>query len=227
MDIYELIVNVEILSFFNDTQEYALMRDTLSRIDEKTYSFSDARAFFEYHKKYLYRMLARDFENQHGFSPTDINLGESGIYVLKKNDHPKRALFKNIDFKGEQVKLEDIIIYRMMCGNLSTLYQCDKERTRNGDYDSFFEGLPEGLLDKIETECCTNSDVKMLWEWLGKSSRRYPLMRFLLTNPNDYDYFEMRDKFNLMIPSRESRHEEKKTSSRSIEYNYRPPYNDD
>lgn len=225
--IYELIVSVEVYSFFNYTQDYVFMRDSLSKIDEKTMYSLDASSFFKSYEKFIYSRIRDLFEEEHGFSPTDIALGEGGIHVNKPDGEPIRALFKKIDVKDKQIDIEDIIMNRMMQGNLKTLYQCDKARNTSDDYDSLFAGLDENLLERIEIDAYSACDVKLIWDWIKTSNRKYPLMRFLLNNPNNNDYSEMRDIFNETIPSKERIHEERAVLYRKNEYTYRSPYNDD
>lgn len=226
-EIYELIISIEVYSYFNITQDYVFMRDSLSKIDEKTMSFFDASSFFRFHEKYMHGRIRGAFEEDHGFSPTGIALGEDGIYIKKPDGNPIRALFKNIDSKDKRIALDDIIMNRMLQGNLGTLYQCDKLRNTNGNYNSFFYGLDDSLLERIEIGAYNAEDVKFIWEWIKSSNRKYPLIRFLLNNPDNYSFSEMNDIFNETIPSKERTREERTFSSKPIEYTYRPPYNDD
>ena len=113
-----------------------------------------------------------------------------------------------------------------MHGNLKTLYECDKKRKDMEDYDSFFVGLDDSLLERIEIDAYNANDVLLVWNFIKSSKRKYPLMRFLLASPKDNDFSEKWDLFNETIPSKEVIYQERPVLSRETEHVYRHPYND-
>lgn len=224
--IYELIISIEVYSFFNYTQDYVFMRDSLDKIDDTTMRSLDASSFFKAHEKFIYSRICSSFEEKYGFSPTGIALGKDGIRINKPNGEQIRALFKKIDLNNCKIDLDDIIMNRMMHGNLKTLYECDKKRKDMEDYDSFFAGLDDSLLERIEIDAYDANDVVLVWNFIKSSKRKYPLMRFLLDSPKDNDFSEKWDLFNETIPSKEVIYQERPVLSRETEHVYRYPYND-
>ena len=87
--IYRLKVSVEVLSFFNETNDYTYSLGTLEDIDRKTYIYQDAQAFFNANRKYIEGQIRGEYEREHVYSPTGINLGEKGVYIIKGEDEKK------------------------------------------------------------------------------------------------------------------------------------------
>ncbi|MDE6292498.1 MAG: hypothetical protein K2L98_02320 [Bacilli bacterium] len=227
-EIYKLKVSVEVLSFFNETKDYTFSQGPLEDIDKKTYIYQDAQGFFNANRKYIEGQIRGEYEREHGYFPTGINLGENGIYIIKGDDEerPIVALFKKINVHEQQYELSDIIKKKLYKGNIKKFYECDQFREALGSYDSFFYRLDSGLISRIITDTHTTSDVVWLWDWISDSKRICPLMRFLLMDLEHFDgnlneyYFES-------IPARENPvfHESRRSNEKS--YSYRPPYKDD
>lgn len=232
--IYELVISIEVLSFINHTKEYTCERGVLSTLDERTHNYLDAQSFFDANKRFLYLKVRDEFEREYGYSPTDILLGENGVYIREEVTDEKgetqyitkRALFQNIDYAGKSFELSDIIKKKLYKGNIKKFYECDQFRCELGGYDSFFDGLDNSLLDRIKMGIYTSGDVVWLWEWIKDSKRICPLMRFLLM---DLDKFEgnINEYFYEAIPEREKIEVEKRPRTEETTYSYRPPYKDD
>ena len=225
-EIYKLKVSVEVLSFFNETNDYTYSLGSLEDIDKKTYTYNDAQSFFYINRKFIERQIAGEYERDHGYSPTGYNLGENGIYIIKgEEDRPIRALFKKIDDHDKQYELSDIIKKKLYKGNIKKFYECDQFREALGGYDSFFYGLDHELKARILTDNYTIGDVVWLWEWIKDSKRICPLMRFLLM---DLEKFEgnLNEYYCETIPAKENPTIVSRASEERF-YSYRPPYKDD
>ena len=225
-EIYKLRVSVEVLSFFNETNDYTYSLGALEDLDKKTYIYEDAQTFFNSNRKYIEAQVNGEYEREHGYSPTGINLGENGIYIIKgeEEDRPIRALFKKIDVQDEQYELSDIIKNKLYKGNIRRFYECDQYRNAIGGYDSFFYRLDKELIARIMTGNYTSGDVVWLWDWIKDSRRICPLMRFLLM---DLEKFEgnLNEYYYETIPARENPVFHRSSEERP--YTYRPPYKDD
>lgn len=225
-EIYKLKVSVEILSFFNETKDHTYCLGTLEDIDNKTYIYENAQAFFNANRRYIEGRVKGDYEIEHGYSPTGINLGENGVYILKGEDEerPIVPLFKKVEIRGQQYELADIIKKKLYKGNIRRFYECDQFRKALGSYDSFFYGLDKGLIARIMTDDYTSADVVWLWDWIKDSKRICPLMRFLLM---DFDKFEgnLNEYYCEIMPARENPVFHRSNEERA--YTYRPPYKDD
>lgn len=227
-EIYKLKISIEVLSFFNETNDYIYFQGPLDEIDKQTYIYQDAPRFFNAKKKYIEGQIRGVYEREHVYSPTGINLGGNGVYIVKcENNEEKiiRPLFKKIDVGEQRYDLSDIIKNRLYKGNIRKFYECDQFREALGDYDSFFVGLDNTLLSRIMTDNYCKNDVIWVWEWIKNSKRIYPLMRFLLMDLkhfngdlNKYYYEKIPAKENPTIVS---------TQSDERLYTYRSPYKDD
>lgn len=210
--IYELVISIEVLSFVNHTNEYIYERGILSTLDERTYNYLDAKNFFDANKRFLYLRIRDEFEREYGYSPTDILLGENGVYIQEEiidekgkiQYITKRALFKKIDYDGKSFELSDIIKKKLYKGNIKKFYDCDQFRCELGGYDSFFIGLDNSLLSRIKMDRYTSEDVVWLWEWIKDSKRLCPLMRFLLMDLDKYEG-NLNELFFETIPAREKK----------------------
>lgn len=228
-EICELKVSTEILSFLNHTDEIPQMSATLDRIDEMTYSYENAQSFFDYFIKSNKRRISDDFERENGYSPTGYLLGENGIYVLK-DGQKKRALFQNIQIGDKEYPLEEIILSRLFNGNLTQLYLCDKFRNSQGEYDSLFAGLDNQYIEKLELTICDARDIRMIWNFLKNSKRKYQIMRFVLPDLKKYEG-DLNDLFYKEIPAHENYQDGGRENivvkTEGASRSYWKPYNDD
>lgn len=226
--IYKLKISIEAISFFIETNDYVYSQGTLDDVDRKTYRYLDAQSFFDANKRYLYMQIMGYFEEKYGFSPTEINLGKNGIYIVKEEDGQVqiiRPLFQKIDFDDKQYDLSDIIKNKLYKGNIKKFYECDQFREALGGYTSFFNGLDHGILSRIVTDSYSSSDIVWIWDWIKDSNRICPLMRFLLMDLEHFDG-NLNEYYGEVIPARE-REEMIRRESNDRAYNYRAPYKDD
>ena len=223
--IYKLKVSIEAISFFVETNDYTYSQGMLEDIDRKTYRYQDAQDFFETNKKYMYALVRGEFEREYGFFPTEINLGEKGMYIIKEENGQEqmmRPLFQKISFDDKQYELSDIIKNKLYKGNIKYFYECDQFREALGGYDSFFDGIGHGVLSRIVTKEYSSSDIVWVWDWIKDSKRICPLMRFLLMNLKDFDG-NLNEYYLENIPARENPVVTNIQSEDRL-YTYRHPY---
>jgi len=219
--ICELIISVEIYSFFNHTLECPFKRDSLAKIDELTYRAQDAREFFQKNKKEIEQKVTILFKQKYSYALTDIELGKNGVYILEKGEK-KRPLFKKIEYRHTQIDLENLILSRLYRQNLVLLYACDQYRKEIEDYASVFEDFDESFLKRIQSVQFTEEDVWLFWNSIKASSRFYFLLRFLASDYSHYKGDVIHSFLKILA-------KEEKENTKRYEYdmNYRFPYNND
>lgn len=223
-----LIVCLNIYPWCPEKFEYELKTATLSEIDSYTLKYKDKFHLFEAIKAEILKGISRKYLEGIGVNPIDIELTGKGIYV-KKNDKDIQALFKNIFVGDKSYPLESIVISSMLKGSLDAFYKCDKKRSENIIYDSFFEGNLNGVAERLEVEPLRNSDYSFVYHELSTKKRFCEVLRFLLLNPNKYDFADLYQIYTAEVPELEEeiglfdsvpQYEERR-------YYYRYPYKDD
>lgn len=221
----ELVVSVYVYSFFNKTVEFVFLKDTLDKIDTLTSRYKNKEQFFSDNKRYIASRITSDFEQENGFSPTSMELGEGGIYI-KKGERKISPLFSKIG----NYDLEDVVASYMSKGNLLTFYNCDKRRMDDDyTYESFFAEFADESKERLDKGIVTSKEVMYSLSAILLSTRRNPAVRFILTKTDNRSFKELYKLFCETIPDMEvvSPPVREKKSSVIYEYNYRPPYRDD
>lgn len=222
----KLIIDLELIGFVNNNKiNYSYEKLPLKNMDLLTYKYINSRDFFEKNKKYILRKLIYEKE-KYGLeiAPIDIDLGSEGVYILKK-EKKIRALFQEISFKGQILKLEDVVKNRMMKGNLNILYKCDKLASHNENYQSIFMDIDPSIKERLDfvLSGLTNFDteeIEAIWQFLKKDERIPSIIRFLLTKESVEDMFKLFQNTILKIVVKNQSDEENNLKR------YRSPYKD-
>ncbi len=196
---YKLVVKVEVEGLGGAKEMDYSMQSFLTIIDKYTLSYSSEEDFFSKKKERIRKNIKKEYEDETGFPPTDINL--RGIYVVDEN-HEMRALFQTIKYKEKTIALRDIILKKMQKGSLYFFYEFDKKRFSLEEYDSFFKDIDSCLLERIELNCCTCADIISVWNKISSSQRIVPLIRILLLGEED-NYEKKFTLFCERVPSKE------------------------
>lgn len=222
----ELVVSVFVYSFFNKTVEFVFLKDTLDKIDTLTSRYKNKEQFFSDNKRYIASRITSDFEQENGFSPTSMELGEGGIYI-KKGERKISPLFDKIG----QYDIEDVVASFLSKGNLLPFYKCDKRRMDDDyTYESFFAEFDEDSKERLDKDIVTSKEIMLTLSTILLSTRRNPAVRFILTKTDNRPFKELYKLFCETIPDMEVVSppvREEKKSSVIYEYNYRHPYRDD
>ena len=233
--ICELVLNIKAFGFFDVTDNYVYMRDTLENIDKFTSKYRSKEHFFNDIKKSISPKIDAAIVAEHGFSTTEIELIGDGVFIRKagRNISP---LYSHIG----GYPLEDVILKRMYDGSLTALFRCDELRANSTTYDTLFTDIEYDSIDRIDAGIPTIQDVKYFWSSLQLSNRLYPTIRFLLTNLKDKDIDSMRvmnelyESFCELIPDfdesdymYDSARRESKPEGSGNPRSYRYPYRDD
>ncbi len=170
----KLVVNLKVYHFNMEEREYILRFGSLSIIDAYTYKFKNKYDFFDSVKNYIYDEIKVEFLDKVGIFPTDIELGEKGIYVLR-GDKEYQALFSDILIGRNFCPLENIAIKKMLNGSLKCLYQMDKKRRTEPGYQSLFEGIDESLLEVLEV---SSPSASLCCFFIGNYTKSVVLFRY-------------------------------------------------
>lgn len=216
-----LYVNLVLYGLEPQNILYVFTHANLGQVDKLTYSYKNADEFFEAKKNELLNRLRKEALNKGTIPPTDIELGSEGVYI-SKGERKILPLFKEIQVKGIEIKLEDLVKKNMLNGNLLTLYICDTKRQFDQEYVSIFKIYPKYLLEKIALDCCDKEDINMIFEFMKSDERFFSIIRFLLRKgtPN-----ELEEKFMTDIPNQKGVHQNLEKSSKLERLRY--PYIDD
>lgn len=216
-----LKIDLEVYGFKQDKLEYTLLSGPLDYLDSYTYKYESAKALFKQKKEKIFEEIKRSYIREHGLAPTDIELGEKGIYIVKEHKEI-RALFQKIMSKGQLYPLENIALSHMLKGSLLNLYKCDKKRELNdANYQSLFSSIFIDTLNNLEKE----EIVSYLYQIFMSSPRKFQVIRFLLMNMSQITFDEAYQQFLLAISDGNIVEENKSSNAKVLAY--RSPYNDD
>lgn len=231
--ICELVLDITAFGFYDVSNKFVYLRDTLENLDKITSKFRSKEQFFNSIKKSIHPKVSAAVEADHGFSTTDIVLGSEGIFI-RKNGKKISPLYSHI---GEY-PLKDVVFKRMYDGSLTAFYRCDLKRCNSDlEYETFFLDFDDKSQDRIGEYVPTLQDMNYFWAAINLSNRYFTAVRFLLTNLKGVDLDDMTvmdelyESFCSLIPQTNKlghegafyRRDPIKPKSRE----YRYPYKDD
>lgn len=232
-EICKLMVSLDIKPWCSEPREYEIARQSLSSLDEYTLKFQDQRQFYEAIRGELIQKVNKDSISEVGLVPIEVTLSKNGVFVRTK-EKDIRALFQNIDFKNQAYSLNDLALLGMARGGLKKFYECDKRRSSNPHYQSFFKDKLKYVGKSLEIEEVKETDYNYVLNELMTRKRYSEVVRFLLRFlsksmiEEDYDSiyeFYLRDVEDLDYSP--LLNEEEETQTKTKRYYYRYPYKED
>jgi len=184
-------------------------------IDRETFQSNNKEEYFVKNKRILLYKIKRDYQ-EYGLTiaPNDIGLSPKGIY-LEKESRKIAPLFQEFNKDGQKKKLIDIAYGMLSQGSIIWLYQMDKVKSQNENYESIFKKEDQKLMLELEYDLFTTYQLEKFWNRIQKSSRFFSILRSILSG-------------NFDIPNQEKKVIiEKYPVKARIEKEYRRPYIDD
>lgn len=229
-EVCKLMISLNVLPWCSEPREYEIVTGSLSKIDNYTLEYKNQDELFMSIKDELFIKLNDTFIREIGLVPIDLTLGDVGVFV-RKPDKDIKALFKTITLDEREYPLKSLAIHWMSKGSLKAFYECDKKRSDDHEYQSFFKEKLRYVAERLEVDALRNTDYAYVYDEVISKKRGIEALRFFLMDSQKYSFDEIYQMFLRDISKYEnippyhsafSYEDDKETK-----YYYRYPYKDD
>jgi len=213
-----LVINLHTIGLEEQDVEMVYRQNYINELDKETYAYQNEEEYFNQNKEDILNKLNLKRE-RYGiiFEILDIRLNK--IYIKIGNlDKRIQSLFKMITIKGVPYKLEDILMQKIKAGNLFRMYQLDKKRVQEEEFETIFKGLSPWLLECLELKIFHFQKFSCLLDNFKTQIRYFEIIRFLLSTPENLTM----ENFKKTIPAYEGRKRNKEETNVMIRKQWLP-----
>lgn len=194
-----LVINLHTIGLEEQDVELVYRQNYLNELDKETYAYQNELDYFYQNKKEILDKFNLEREKYDIiFEVIDIKLNKIYIKKSKKRIQP---FFKSATIKERTYKIEDILMKKIAEGNLFCMYQLDKERGKEEDFESIFEGLSSWMLECLELKIFNFQEFSCMLNNFKTKKRFFSIARFLLSKPEELTM----ENFKKTIPAYEVR----------------------
>ena len=157
-----LIINLHIYGIEKQDIELPYKRNYINELDKETYFYQNEEEYFNANKENILKVLNQKKE-EYGliFEVLDICLNKLYIRKPEKNIQP---LFQTIKIREDEYKIEDVLMKKIAQGNLFCIFQLDKERVKEEEYESIFQEISPWMLECLELKIFHTLEFRHLLE---------------------------------------------------------------